>query len=67
LDVLLRYAKPRNGSFYTAVHALDGLDRARPLPVELMEKLSEFPRKNPGTPPFAENYMPRLLEAVLAD
>ena len=67
LDVLLRYAKPRNGSFYTAVHALDGLDRARPLPAELMEKLSEFPRKNPGTPPFAENYMPRLLEAVLAD
>jgi len=62
LASLMRTLTAEKTNYYTMLHAINALDRARPLPRSTIDAISSFSVPPGFTPPFAANYFPRLVE-----
>ncbi len=67
LEVLLLSADLSRRPLYEVVAALNAIDYLGDSAADARERLEQLPREHPGAPPPFANYVPRLLEKILAD
>lgn len=66
LDVLADLADLERQGMYVALQALNALDAAGPRAAEIKETLQNLPRQDPSLPSRLAEYVPRLLDYLLA-